>query len=176
MKTNIIQFPIHDNGIDKTPENASTAVLDTYTESEKRSFDITDVARMFREDVKAAKKAGELPKALKLSVRIERFAGGTAINVVIKACGFNPMNKVRVVLDNTDSNLFLSLSNPPTIHTEEAHALKDKLESMLKRYNYDNSDSQSDYFDVNFYQHIDFGSELERESRKEILRDSGIEW
>lgn len=36
---------------------------------------------------------------------------------------------------------------------------------MVSAYNYDGSDSMFDHFDVNFYAHVDFGWEWERDAR-----------
>lgn len=57
-----------------------------------RSLDTAEIAKRFRTDVKVAQKAGQLPAELKLSVRTERFAGGSAIRVTIKSAGFPVLN------------------------------------------------------------------------------------
>jgi hypothetical protein len=48
-------------------------------------------------------------------------------------------------------------------HTPEATALLKKVEALVAAYNFDGSDSMTDYFHVNFYAHVDFGSSEHRE-------------
>lgn len=106
----------------------------------------TEEAKLFHADVKTAIKTGALPKGLKLSVKTDYFSGGSAIRVKIVAvpAGF-------VILDPTER----------TRYSTEATTLKRKLESMLNEYNFDGSDTMTDYFHVNFYGSVDFCSELE---------------
>jgi hypothetical protein len=42
--------------------------------------------------------------------------------------------------------------------TKEAHNILSKVVDISNYYNYDNSDIQSDYFDVNYYMHLNVGS------------------
>lgn len=129
-----------------------------------------EVAQKFREDVKAAKATGELPKELKLSVRYESFSGGSAINVEVKAVPFRVMNPERVVLEAQKPREFHETYHNPA-HTEEAQVLEKRLESMLQAYNHDGSESQFDYFDVKFYGHVSWSWELEKAEREEILAE-----
>lgn len=120
----------------------------------------TDIAAAFRVDVKHAQKQGTLPKGLKLSVKSKYYSGGSSINVAIKAAP-------GLVLLNPEW-IRNQIEDPHTYHpnvsryTPEAFALRESLTKMLNAYNFDNSDSQSDYFHVKFYEHIDFAGELEK--------------
>jgi hypothetical protein len=132
-----------------------------------------EIAAAFRADVKQAQKDGEIPKDLKLSVRIRTYAGGASIDVVIKQApeGLAIMNPEYVLQDKRDFR-------PTPRHTDAARALLERLKGMLNAYNYDNSDAMVDHFDVRFYGHVDFDGELEREERIriEMLSDKGAEW
>lgn len=121
----------------------------------------TEIARRFREDVKEAKRRGELPKGLKLGVRTKSYSGGSSIRVEIKeAPGIRILNP---------EHLERELRGEPThgipwIH-DEAKRLVDRLDGMLRAYNYDGSDSMTDYFDVNFYGSVDFDYDLTNAER-----------
>ncbi len=124
-----------------------------------------EIAAAFRQDVKTAKAKGELPKDLKLSVTMDRFAGGSSIHVDIKGglgCPlFNPEWLEAVAAAGNDWNRPNSERYNP-----EAAAIEKKLEGMLQAYNHDGSDSQSDYFDVKLYGHVRFHWEFEKECRE----------
>lgn len=90
---------------------------------EVQGMDVKDIAKLIRADLKNCIDA-------KTSVRIERYAGGRSINVVVYC------------QDYPD------------------HAKQDVLRQMVRevtdKYNYDNSDVMSDYFSVNFYSNVTF--------------------
>lgn len=129
-------------------------------------YSTKDVAAMFRVDVKNAIAAGELPKGLKLSVRTKYFSGGSSIDVDIKAAP-----GVRIL---TPEWVAWYATNPTTYndridrYTPEALALRRRLDSMLRAYNYDASRSEVDYFDVNFYSSVDFSGDLENAERAPV--------
>ena len=50
--------------------------------------------------------------------------------------------------DNWNNGVFL---------TKEGHELLKKVDEIVNKYNYDNSDSMTDYFDVNYYVHFQLG-------------------
>lgn len=122
-----------------------------------KHLDIKEIAKLVRADIAAAIKAGTLAN-VKTQVRISRYSGGQSmtVNVVGLPDGF--------VLDNTPAReAWLAESGNcewdprcPSLYTAEGHAVLDKLEAIMSAYNWDNSDSQRDHFDVNFYQHVDF--------------------
>ena len=54
-------------------------------------------------------------------------------------------------------------------YTSEASALVSLIEGFASAYNYDHSDSQSDYYSVNFYDgRLGFSYEIERAERETI--------
>ena len=129
--------------------------------------DTTEVAKYVREQLKK-----EFP-AYKFSVTSKYFPGGSELNVALMA------GPVEVFADNlvyygdgktmvdNDQNAQL---NPYTIANEytngicngrkltpEAWTVLHRVAEIAQENNWDNSDSQSDYFDVNYYFHLDIG-------------------
>jgi DNA repair protein RadC len=123
-------------------------------------LDTAEIAKRVRSEIAEALKAGELPKGLKASVRTSRFAGGSAIDITVTACPFPVRNPERVEHDALPWAEQCRRRVPP-LHNERARALVAKLESMLRAYNHDGSDIQSDYFDVKFYQNVRFARDVE---------------
>jgi hypothetical protein len=123
-----------------------------YGSKYERDLDVVEIAKRVRKELKA-----ELPKGTKCSVRIDRFSGGQSISLKVDAVPFpivNPEYVCREVLE------------PHTYHqdaigrwTPEAVALLAQADAILSAYNFDGSDSQTDYYHVNFYGHADFGDQ-----------------
>lgn len=126
------------------------------------------IAAKIRDEIKAAVKAGTLPKGLQCSVRSRRFAGGSAIDVEIKAlpAGWQVHNPERLRADQENPH-----GPTPQIprYSEATRALIATLEAMLAAYNFDGSDTQTDYFHVNFYEHVEFDGEIEAAAREREL-------
>lgn len=127
----------------------------------ERGMDVAEIAKRYRADIGAAIKAGTLPADFKVSVRVSRFAGGQSISCNIKVPGvalFRPEFITAIAAD------------PQTAqrerYTDEFVALVKTLEAMLSAYNRDNSDTMTDYFDVNFYQHVQMCWEAEKVIRE----------
>jgi hypothetical protein len=122
------------------------------------SRDIKDIAKMVRADIKKAVKDGSLPKGTKVGVRISRFSMGQSLTAEIKSLG-----KIQTL---DPEWIAYSAANPhdpfnaPDRYTEEATKYRETVEQIVASYNRDKSSSMVDYFDVNFYTHIEFGSEL----------------
>jgi hypothetical protein len=72
-----------------------------------------------------------------------------SIDVYIRDFGFNPFNLERIKWDIEKPNEICP--HNMRIYNPEATEIIDKLEDIREAYNYNNSDPQSDYFDVNFY-------------------------
>lgn len=128
-----------------------------------KNLSTTEIAKLFREDVKAAVKAGTIPK-VKLSVKTSYYSGGSSIDIKIKEvpADFRIYSEdyLREELENPHA---LHYHNPH--HTTEAKALVKFLEQTIGAYNYDGSDSMVDYFHVRFYDHVKFDYELEARDR-----------
>ncbi len=124
-----------------TAQNTDSEVDPAYGMKFERGLDITEIAKRVRADIKAAIKTGTLP-AMKASVTVSRYAGGQSLNVKIKDC---PAMVGKL------------------LNTKIASIKHGRLD--VDEYNFDKSDTQSDYFHVNFYGHVDFCHEFERVER-----------
>lgn len=111
----------------------------------------TQIAALIRADIKAALRSGELPVGLKCLVR--KHASSIHLTVVAVPAGFRIQS---------DTALRGEFGPNRYRHTEEARALLDKLSTIHGAYNYDGSDIQSDYFNVNYYGSATFGWVRER--------------
>jgi hypothetical protein len=126
-----------------------------------------ECAAAFRADVKAAQKAGTLPRDLKVSVRYRSFSGGSSIDVEIvkMPAGVPIYNRERLVFETEHPH-----EPPPRVPwmSEEASVLVEQLKRMMNAYNRDNSDTMVDYFDVHFYSHVEIGWELRDAERRVV--------
>jgi hypothetical protein len=93
---------------------------------ETAELDIKEVAKLIRADLKKAY------PAYKFSVRIERYANGQAIDLVAKNTGINRRS---------------------TVGADEHMLLVRAFKGITNQYNFDDSDSMSDYHHVRFYCH-----------------------
>lgn len=123
-----------------------------------------DIAKLLREEVKTAIKAGTLP-AMKLSITT---SGYRSINVTVMEIDTVVMNPERIAKEQAVG---------PSVHVADCHypifnetgkSILDTLRSMVMQYNYDRSDSQSDYFDTNFYCWPNFAGQVTRTQREAI--------
>jgi hypothetical protein len=119
--------------------------------------DVADVAKMIRKDIKQAKKGGAIPKAAKISVRISRYSMGCTlyVNVVSAPFQVHAPEWLTWYIEDPHASMF---DSPCDRMTDEAKSLKETLKQIVLSYKRDNSDSQSDYWDVNFYHDVDFDS------------------
>ena len=125
-------------------------------------MDIKDIAKEVRKMLKA-----EMPE-FKFAVRIERYAGGQSLNIGIKEvpAGF------RFVRENPKD---FERDYRPMVWTEELRDAQEKARAIGLRFNYDGSEIQFDYFDVNYYCHafVEFQSpayEAQREQEQAFMK------
>ena len=111
----------------------------------QKGRDITEIAKLVRKDIKAAIKEGVLPKGLKVSVRCQR-GSGRSLNVQVNTAPY----PVKRPATQEEFDMWHVESFP----SDEAKRVEDVLESIAKAYNYDGSDTQYDYWNVNFYLHV----------------------
>ena len=119
-----------------------------------RHMDITDIAKAIRKDLKK-----EFGKSMKFSVRTSRYTGGQSLTVTIKKAD---IKYFKTIEQFEQEHLFEKLDNPSLYESlleqfkrHDYNAIKDevlkKIDLIANNYNYDNSVSQVDYFDVNYY-------------------------
>lgn len=115
--------------------------------AETQSLDLAAVAKLVRADIKAAVKAKKLPADLTYSVRTDRYSMGQSLGILVKGMSDDRQYKVRPTRDERE------------VLTEEAGRAIERLEAILRAYNYDGSDSMSDYYDVRFSSHVSIQDE-----------------
>jgi len=143
----------------------------TLTRHELGHLGYTAIAKLIREDIKAAKKAGKLPKALKVSVRTSKYAGGGSINLSITGAPFRCLNAANIAFVKENPNDWCRPEqhwNLPERLTDECQAAIKLLKSFHAKYNWDNSDIMTDYFDVNYYGSVEVDWKLEKAEREAI--------
>jgi hypothetical protein len=148
-----------------------------YAEGERLST--VEIAKLIRKEIKTAISEGLLPERWAYSVTSEYFSGGSSIDVRVKNCadawmpcpGYqvgsrhelpgggwtatgcgNPWCKAGGV------NKDLPGATEHDVLTEEGQAAKMTLQRIHNAFNHDGSDSMIDYFDVNYYGHVEFQS------------------
>jgi hypothetical protein len=116
-------------------------------------LDVVEIAKRMRTFIKSARKLGvagggiDLPAEARVSVKVDRYSMGQAVRVVITA----PVAWVYVA-PGAPCN-FIGDANCPTFggHTLAAQVAVRIIRAELDRYNRDNSDSMSDYYDTWFH-------------------------
>jgi hypothetical protein len=158
--TTVVDAPAPFGATLPTPAPAVAKVSNgiAYGDKYERDLDVDVIAKRVRADIKAAVAAGELPAA-KYSVRISRYSMGRSLTVTVDELPFavcNPERVRRDVLEPHDRSTLL-------LRTEEAQAAMAKVEAIVDAYNFDGSRPQEDYSHVNFYGHVSFGGQYDRE-------------
>ncbi len=129
-----------------------------------------DIAKAIRADIKAAMGMPSaapwaLPKGLKVSVRLDKFAGGCSIKARITAFPGALLNPAAVVGRKL-------LRHEPLWYprlTKEGARVVAVLDALMAAYNYDRSDPQSDYFSVRFYGDAEVHHEYAEQRKLELL-------
>jgi hypothetical protein len=135
-----------------------TAFINMANRSEGKSYTatknlrVTEIAKLVRADIKAI-----MPKGFKVSVRSTYNTISATVTGV--PAGFQYWTDE--FLAHNDRCFFEG-----TRLTAEARVVIGALERIVGAYNYDNSDSQSDYFDTRFYARVGFSSDLTIADRK----------
>lgn len=151
------------------------------TDSDKRNLGLKEIAKRVRTQIKA-----EFPRE-KFSVTTEYYANGQSLHITLVASGRHIVRRFAELdgetitkyhdggyRNNEDlrqmcNGSYFQLNSKihgdydPTVWcngcflSEEGHGLMLRVMEIVEQYNYDNSDSQTDYFDVNFYTHLSIG-------------------
>lgn len=104
--------------------------------------DVADIAKLVRKDLAAARKDPDsaIPADAKIRVRISRYSMGQSIDVAIVL-----PRPSRVQVDRDYPGQWG--------YTSEAAAAQYAADAILQAYNYDNSESLTDYFECEFAGH-----------------------
>jgi len=116
------------------------------------TLDIVEIAKRVRASIKAMQKAG-LFSDMKAGVRIERYSMGQALHVTITKWAGPIHNPAWARADR---------SNPEDLPRYAPRAAKALavLRILADGWNYNNSDSMTDYYDVNYALSVNFDTEL----------------
>lgn len=124
----------------------------------ERGLDIAEIAKLVRKDLKA-----EFGKDNKFSVRISRFSGGQALDVYPKKVNDDLCYTYEELYEENNLDhlrdynpaLYESLNELYQRATFLNKETVKKIKSIVDNYNYNESDSYTDYFDVGFYSHVE---------------------
>lgn len=141
-----------------------------YGKKYEQGLDVSEIAKRVRQEIKEAIAQGGLPKGLKISVTISRFSGGRSLDATIKEvpAGFVICNPERVKLEADDPNTAFPVCHYP-IFTPEAEVITEKIKTLIAAYNYDGSEIQADYWNVNFYSNVRWHHKLEELDKARTL-------
>lgn len=147
------------------------------TKTQKINLSTTEIAKLIRKELKE-----KFPQC-KFSVRSEYYSMGSSITISIMKANF----KVKADLKDVDCTNYLTSHdleqieklqnnkyhqlNPYTLReeyrkdswcngvflTEKAHKVLQEVVKIADKYNWDESDPMTDYYDVNFAFHIEVG-------------------
>jgi len=112
-------------------------------------LDTTQIAKRIREEIKAAIKARELPKA-SYSVRTDKYSMGSSITVVASKLPFRVINPEAFRVDRGAKWATFDSAHFRSRFTAEAQAVERKLEAIVNAYHWDRSDSMTDYYNERF--------------------------
>lgn len=125
---------------------------------EGAKYNNTVIAKAIREDIKEAIKSGALPKGLKVGIN---KSGHNSISLTVKGLPDDfPVLNPEFVAYRAREDFSFADHNVPQKYTHEATALSVTLNRYLNAYNFDNSDRNSDYFHVNYYDRFYFDDDL----------------
>jgi hypothetical protein len=151
-----------------------------YNSKYEAGLDIAEIAKRLRREIKAAVKVGELPKC-KYSVRISRYSMGQSLHVTITETPFPVHNRLYLELeheilygnhDRAEINELYAKRDETQQWTQGAIDLIPKVEAMANQWNYDGSDSQTDYYYVNYSMNVDYDAHDEWVEMTEAIKQS----
>ncbi len=121
-----------------------------YGQAYERDLDVVEIAKRVRSQLKTQAASKHSPLAgSKISVRISRYSMGQSIDVKV---GIHGPTGVDTEEDETDNR---REGKPYPWLTDSARAATSTAQQILDAYNFDGSDSMTDYFHVNYYGHAE---------------------
>lgn len=133
----------------------------TYGSKYQDGLDIKEIAKLVRTEIRKAVKSGVLPK-LKASVKISRYSGGRSLSVNIKECSFKVLDPAYLKFCRVHPHESYGKSR----FSETASDVLAQVNAIAESYNYDGSDTMTDYFNVNYYTNVGFDYGLGRAEKE----------
>ena len=115
-----------------------------------KNLSIREIAALIRKDLKKY----PAKDGYKFSVRSDIFSGGQSIAVTIRSIPEDITVETPGFVAWREQNPHSSYLGAPQRYGDELTALIDDVKDIVNAYNFDNSDSSSDYFHQNFYDSI----------------------
>ena len=115
-----------------------------------RDLDITEIATIIRQELKSAY------PACTFSVRTERYAGGQALHVSLMAAPFAAFKDIGQFHEQVNHYYLNEYKDDETLTLDAFNCMK-LVRNIVQVFNYDDSDAQIDYFNTNFYLHLNIG-------------------
>jgi hypothetical protein len=109
-----------------------------------------EITKEIRENLKK-----EFSNNFKFSVSFKSYAGGASISIAVMQGNKKLLNDEVVQAGHYEINQY-HIENSKEL-TEDGKALFLKIKEIVTKRHYDHSDSQTDYFDTNFYYHLSVG-------------------
>lgn len=125
-----------------------------------KHLDLKEIAAQVRIDLRNAQNRGELPADATFTVRISRYSGGQSMNVMLAGMPDSWIYNQPGQESNYDEGIVRHGGL-----TDAAYGAMRIMEAILFAYNYDGSDTQSDYFNVRFYGGASIQDERDRALR-----------
>ena len=132
-----------------------------------KNLDVADIAKRMRADVKAAIKAGTLPKGIKVSVKIERASMMQAIAMRITDFPTPVYREAYAVAVDFGADYWSEAAEKQREIGRYTPAVSSALEGLTRihnAYNFKNIDSMSNYSNVNYSGGVDVSLALEDEA------------
>ena len=118
-------------------------------------LDIKDIAKLVRKDLKAAY------QGCKFSVRIERYSKGQDLDVLIKDVDFDLINPDWLRWKVANPGKRVLTNNGPAHLSPTGNAVLKRVKEIVAAYNFDDSDSSTDYFHQNFHARVEYDSRFD---------------
>lgn len=126
----------------------------------------TEIAKLIRNEIRdACKVAGPL-NGCKVSVRFRWATHSKAIDIEIQGAPFNVMNPTWVLAHAENPHRF---QDGVDCYSAELRAAEKAASSIAAQYNRFDSDSQTDYFNDDFFQHVSFAHDMTEAHTAKIL-------
>jgi hypothetical protein len=139
-------------------------------------MDTKEIAKLIRKDLKAM-------GGFKFSVTMERFAGGSSINVAVMESPARLIRTIDEIPEHTNTNHYTRVQiaemqlknyhqlnhhfayeeysdeswNNGVFMTKAGHGAVKQINEIIQKYHWDKSEPMTDYFHTNFYYHIGLG-------------------